>query len=216
MSSAPTDMISLLRPGLYCREIDGDFIMFDLHADRYFMPAAAAADALARFLAGTGDAGDDMLLRARGLITEARPEQVEIAPATASLVDMPLAPAPLCMTIVSVSAQARARRDLRRRKICDIVRRLAETPDADAPGSAHITHEVAAAFLRARRHVHATDQCLARGIAMKRILTRRGCSSSLVFGVSMPFAAHCWVQAGATVLTDPLDVVLRYQPIFAV
>jgi len=30
----------------------------------------------------------------------------------------------------------------------------------------------------------------------------------------MPFAAHCWVQAGDQVLTDPLDVVLHYQPIF--
>lgn len=49
---------------------------------------------------------------------------------------------------------------------------------------------------------------------MRRMLQRRGCQSCLVFGVTMPFAAHCWVQAGDKVLTDPLDVVLHYQPIF--
>ena len=51
---------------------------------------------------------------------------------------------------------------------------------------------------------------------MKRLLFARGCRSTLVFGVTMPFAAHCWVQVGETVLTDPLDIVLHYQPIFAI
>jgi hypothetical protein len=32
----------------------------------------------------------------------------------------------------------------------------------------------------------------------------------------MPFSAHCWVQADDVVLTDTLDIIRRYQPIFAV
>ncbi len=51
---------------------------------------------------------------------------------------------------------------------------------------------------------------------MKRLLAQRGCDARLVFGVTMPFSAHCWVQAEDVVLTDTLDIVRRYQPIFAV
>jgi hypothetical protein len=30
-----------------------------------------------------------------------------------------------------------------------------------------------------------------------------------------PFEAHCWAQIGQVVLTDPLERVLRFQPILA-
>lgn len=76
--------------------------------------------------------------------------------------------------------------------------------------------ELAGAFERAKRYVSGADQCLPRGIAMKRMMARQGHTVSLVFGVTMPFAAHSWVQADDLVLTDPLDVILHYQPIFAV
>ena len=52
-----------------------------------------------------------------------------------------------------------------------------------------------------------------RGIAIRRVLAGKGCDARLVIGVTLPFAAHCWVQLGSAVLTDPLDVVLPYTPI---
>src|SRR3546814_10650482 len=71
----------------------------------------------------------------------------------------------------------------------------------------------AAAFVRAWRYRNATDQCLVRSIAMRAMLARRGLGSDLVIGVMLPFSAHCWIQVGAAVLSDPLDLVVNYQPL---
>ena len=73
---------------------------------------------------------------------------------------------------------------------------------------------LAAAFQRARYYWSGIDECLSRGIAMRRELAGKGCEARLVIGVTLPFAAHCWVQLGPAVLTDPLDVVTPYTPIF--
>ena len=51
---------------------------------------------------------------------------------------------------------------------------------------------------------------------MRRVLAGKGCKVRLIIGVTLPFAAHCWVQLGSTVLTDPLDVVAPYKPILIV
>jgi hypothetical protein len=112
--------------------------------------------------------------------------------------------------------QGRARAELRRDGILDIVARLERDRPRNASCDERVIQNAAAAFLHSRRLVSAADQCLVRGIAMKRLLAQRGCDASLVFGVTMPFSAHCWVQASDVVLTDTLDIIRRYQPIFAV
>ncbi|GAD58270.1 hypothetical protein MBEBAB_0520 [Brevundimonas abyssalis TAR-001] len=39
----------------------------------------------------------------------------------------------------------------------------------------------------------------------------------MVFGIKLvPFGAHCWVQAGETVLNDTVDNVSEYTPIMVV
>ena len=43
-----------------------------------------------------------------------------------------------------------------------------------------------------------------------------GLGSDLVIGVMLPFSAHCWIQVGAAVLSDPLDLVVNYQPLLTV
>lgn len=118
--------------------------------------------------------------------------------------------------VASVAAQRRAQRDLRSRPLAHILGEISCAPGYIPAANEEACEEIAAAFHRARRYVSVADQCLPRGIAMKRMMARRRQHVSLVFGVTMPFAAHCWVQAGDIVLTDPLDVVLHYQPIFAV
>src|SRR3546814_12979139 len=74
----------------------------------------------------------------------------------------------------------------------------------------------AAAFVRAWRYRNATDQCLVRSIAMRAMLARRGLGSDLVIGVMLPSSAHCWIPVGAAVLSDPLDLVVYYQPLLTV
>jgi hypothetical protein len=136
--------------------------------------------------------------------------------AARSLVDEPSAKASMAATLCCIWEQRRARRDLQNNSLADIVSRLRRSSDQSSPSSADDCREIAAAFVRAKRYMSSDDQCLVRGIAMTRMLGRRGVAASLVFGVTMPFAAHSWVQVGDTVLTDSLDMVLHYRPIFAV
>ncbi|HET6523211.1 lasso peptide biosynthesis B2 protein [Sphingopyxis sp.] len=213
-------MIYMLRPGLYFRPFGNITLFFDLPRDRYFMLSGSRAQCFARFAAGKAAAQDIEALQREGLILPANRqlscEDRQAPPPTRSLVDGPLPQGTVRATIAVLKAQLLAKRDLRRHELAYVIAGLQpECPDA-ASAEADICTDLAAASLRAARYLPATDECLARGIAMKRLLLTRGCPSILVFGVTIPFAAHCWIQVGDTVLTDPLDIVLHYQPIFAI
>lgn len=209
-----------LRSGLHYQQFDTEFVFFDLAADRYFLLSGNAAGCFDGFLRERANPSDREFLRSRAILDEGPQSSghafVKPARATASLVDTPVADARASTTIGALWAQRRARRDLRHRRLADILFEMRGRSSGPPSRGGEISGNVAAAFVRARRYSPAIDQCLVRGIAMKRMLTRQGCSASLVFGVTMPFAAHCWVQADETVLTDPLDIILHYQPIFAV
>ena len=195
-------------------------LFFDLPCDRFFMLSGSRAERFERFAAGQALAQDIQALQNEGLISPVpgppRPMRPPVPPATQSLVDGQLQPAAVRATIASLRAQIAARHDLRRHDLPHVIAGLHSQGLAEASADPDTCTGIAAAFIRAARYLPATDQCLARGIAMKRLLFARGCPSKLVFGVTMPFAAHCWVQVGETVLTDPLDIILHYQPIFAV
>lgn len=213
-------MTFVLRPGLHFRQFENIILFFDLARDRYFMLSGRQAQRFGRFAAGQALPPDIDALRREGLISSAdcqpRPDDHHVSPATQSLLDGPLPQGSVCATIASLMAQISAKRDLRRYELAHVIRGLHFDPPGAALADPDCCAGIAAGFLRAGRYLPATDQCLARSIAMKRLLLSRGRASTLVFGVTMPFAAHCWVQVGDTVLTDPLDIVLRYQPIFAI
>lgn len=60
-------------------------------------------------------------------------------------------------------------------------------------------------------------QCLHRAFMLRRLLAHRGLSVAWVFGVrTWPFMAHCWLQAGDTLVADDLDRVLGFTPILVV
>lgn len=66
-------------------------------------------------------------------------------------------------------------------------------------------------FYRAKEH------CFFDGLVTTYILRKYGFDAVLVFGVSMPeFAAHCWVEVGDTIVTDPLSATILFSPIMAV
>ncbi|MGV7122378.1 lasso peptide biosynthesis B2 protein [Sphingopyxis sp. 550A] len=196
-------------------------MFLDLPAGRYFLIEGRTSQAFAHFLEQR--ASDDeqavlldqqLICPASGLANANLPLPQAVA---ASLIDQPLPDAPWLDTLRAIAAQRRARFDIRRHPVFEITQRIGERLGKYSPEGRQETYvRVAAAFQRARRYAPATDRCLERGIAMRRILARAGCDARLVFGVTLPFAAHCWVQTGKAVLTDPLDVVLRYKPILAV
>ena len=217
---ATNEMSAMLRSGLHHCQFAGAFVLFDLSADRYFLLTDQSAERFDRMLAGSGTSADEDHLRGLGLLADDETDKLPPAalPPTAarSLVDEPLDKASMAAIISCICAQRRARRDLQNKSLTEIVTRLGRRSNQLSSTNMDGCRRIAAAFAHAKRYMSSDDQCLVRGIAMRNMLARRGVAASLVFGVTMPFAAHSWAQVGDTVLTDFLDVVLHYQPIFAV
>ena len=70
------------------------------------------------------------------------------------------------------------------------------------------------AFLKTRKYVATPTRCLLDSLAMMKFLGRRGLYPKLVFGVTgEPFTAHCWLQAGQTLLNDNVGNTRAYTPI---
>lgn len=113
-----------------------------------------------------------------------------------------------------------ARKDVRRKNLRDIVRLLERQKgaiDPAAPCPTAWVQRASAAFQWSGLLSTLHDQCLPRSLAMMRYLIRHGQQPMLVFAVmTRPFAAHCWVQLGETVLNDQLDHVRKFTPILVV
>jgi hypothetical protein len=74
---------------------------------------------------------------------------------------------------------------------------------------------LARGFARARIFVPAARLCVPDSMALARSLWRRGIDADLYFGVRLdPFAAHCWLQHDDLLLTDPMNFVADYTPVF--
>lgn len=209
-----------VRRDLYYRQIGSDYVFFCLRSARYFSLRGSASDRFGRFISGGANAEDVTWLGERAILSEGdewhAPERVLQTRLRSSLLDRPVPPASFGATLEAILAQMRSRRELAGRTLADI---FVDLDRARVPNNAvepDICAGLAAAFERARRYVPAIDQCLVRGLAMKRMLLRRKIDSRLVIGVAMPFSAHCWVEVGDVALTDPLDTLLRFEPILAV
>lgn len=204
-----------LRPGLsYCL-IGSRAIFLDLTASRYFLLEGAGAERLAAFAAGTASADDLAWLLEHGLIESggAQAALVSAPSPVASLYDRHLGTPRPGLLLEAIAGQSCARRRLSHHSLgalleASIVSGSAADPDRCRP--------ITAAIERASRYRDATDQCLARGLAMRAMLARRGLAADLVIGVTLPFAAHCWLQSGTTVLSDPLDRVVNFTPLLTV
>lgn len=203
-------------PTHWCR-VGNTFIFLDLTRDRYFALEPSAAAHFAQILHCDQGAGELDWLAARGLqnlappIARTCPEL--IAPTCSILEDPELQRASAADTVRSVLAGAMARRHVRNVPLAKILSELPRTVPVAEPVQRSEARRAAAAFQRARHYLSGIDECLSRGIAMRRALARKGCEARLVIGVTLPFAAHCWAQLGPAVLTDPLDVVTPYTPI---
>lgn len=188
-------------------------ICLDLSASRYFLLEGEAAAAVDAFVIGAASADQFQWLAARNLVEAGVPTAApSMAPnPTHSLYDGPIETPPPWLLMEALLFQSRARRSLPRRSLST---HLVPTGLPDA--ALKRCRPVASAFARASRYRDATDQCLVRGLAMRAMFARRGLGVDLVIGVTLPFAAHCWVQAGPVVLSDPLDRVLNFKPLLAV
>ncbi|QNM83345.1 lasso peptide biosynthesis B2 protein [Sphingomonas sabuli] len=106
------------------------------------------------------------------------------------------------------------RRRLRRGLLADLISGLFEPPagDRDTPETVGLARR----FLCARRWLPHQGNCLADSLALLIFLQRHGATASLIFGAKLdPFAAHCWLQAGPTLLNDRLDRIEGFTPVAA-
>lgn len=97
------------------------------------------------------------------------------------------------------------------------LRLLVTTRTADTQSLGGKGADCVRGFEYARLFRTAANHCLPRSIALASCLAARGVRSHLVLGVrTLPFAAHCWVQQGTSVLNDSLEEVQRFHPILVV
>jgi hypothetical protein len=136
-----------------------------------------------------------------------------------------------------VASVVSARRQLRRLPLETVVNRAranhcstsGPAPASAAPVSAFVCPSSESPYFREMRslvHVFrrlrpflftAYDACLLDSLALRIFLGRYGFRPSWLFGVkSTPFAAHCWLQLGATVINDTPEHVRLYEPIMVV
>jgi len=192
-------------------------IFLDLARDRYFLLKHDAENRFQKFRAGNADEADLAWLVSTGIICPGAHQPSDNLPAfhtpEISALDTDLPAASFVCTAKAAVAQIAASRALQRHPIMRILSEIEPVSDCCIPDEHAHAMYVASAFQRARYFISGIDQCLPRGIAMKRMLARQGCRADLVIGVALPFSAHCWVQQGSTVLTDPLDLVETYKPI---
>lgn len=211
--------MSAIRGNLFHCRIGTRYIFFDLDADRYFMLDAGPALRFERFIAKTADDDDVRWLTERGIVDAAASsglqEPSHVQQPDAEYFRSSSLNASIWLVLESVVALRAAQVRLRRSRLSDTLAWLARLQSKATGGPGEVPILVATAFDRTRRLLSATDQCLPRSIAMVGVLARHSCRAQLVIGVTLPFAAHCWVQHDGIVLSDPLDRIRRFTPIFS-
>jgi hypothetical protein len=88
---------------------------------------------------------------------------------------------------------------------------------SSATCNAPYTGTLVAAFQKLRPLYPRSYLCLFDSLALLEFLAGYHILPRVVFGVvADPFQAHCWLQAGSTVINDELERVGRYKPILSV
>lgn len=200
-------------------------VALDLSADRYFLIAAPEAAALSNVGTGPPDAAAgaalDALVRRRLLGSGAG---LPIAPISAAALRLSAletastggrvpvvevaglrASAGLHLSLLGLKATLARWRIFRRR--------YERRPGVRATDDAAVA--IAQAFADARVLLPAKQLCVPDSLALSRSLWRRGIDADVYFGVRLtPFMAHAWVQRGDVLLSDTLNTVGEYTPVF--
>lgn len=200
----------------YC--LCGDQAVFlDVTADRYFALPASQNRAFIEHI--TKEAGETGEWTATDKTLPANPELCRtIAPATNSLQTAPSTRADCAYVARAVMAYAAIAIRLKRRGFADVLQQSANRrPMGVALPSTQIYLRILAAFNALAPICGRAENCLPRSIAFHALAVTSGHCPSLVIGVKRdPFAAHCWVQDGQTVLNDRTEHVRIFTPILVI
>jgi hypothetical protein len=206
-----------LRPGLHATVIDDIPVFIDEGTGKYFVLRGALAEHYRAFAAGGASPLAIAALATQGLLEEGRGTSTPMLP-SAQTDHLTLCGSPSRLLIVKAAAkQLIVTRRIKRGSFTNIIaeiRREIARMSGNRPAREGLTQaEIARAFEQARRIAPAIDRCLPRSIAIAAMLRANGHRPTIVFGVRMPFAAHCWVQCGTRIVSDAIDDVHPLTPI---
>lgn len=214
-----------LRSGLHLCLLDGRALFLDIESGRYFAAAGQSAATLARLAAAGGSDENERLdvgkLLACALIVPAGKGDVFAPTATVDPLQAAFSAAGDAVgwrgTARSAVRQLAARRMTARMTFAQILReilRRRRRENRRDNRSGHSLEALAAFHERAGLFLGHADRCLPRSLALLLDAYANGHRPQFVIGVrSHPFAAHCWVQSGGTVLNDNIDHARLFTPI---
>lgn len=211
-----------LAPWVHAVAIEEDLVFLDLRADAYVCLAQVGAavrfaPAQRRLRISDSELASD--LSAEGLVTGAR--------APPRIRPRPWGGPPVRSVLPQTSAPLRGRdlgemsrglwdlwRHYRGRALPSLLAAAAPPSAAPPSGASEALLSYVDAFHRWSPYAPVSGKCLLRAFLLLRALRRAGHDAQWVFGVSTwPFLAHCWLQAGDTVLDDTFERVGGYTAI---
>jgi len=218
-------MAYTLAPHISFGFVGADAVVLDMAADRYLRLGKAESDVLRALIeeerASPVSTALDRLCRSGMIIGGSGP----IAPVVA---------APILSSVVETTASSRAA--FQPRLIEILTDRMMAARWMDVAGlSRTMAHwralrsrqgpfdratpssltDLVRGFHRGMRYYPAKRRCVQDSLALMTCLWRRHLDAELYFGVRLdPFAAHCWVQSGDLLLTDPAASVAEFSPVF--
>ncbi|MDT7529072.1 lasso peptide biosynthesis B2 protein [Sphingopyxis sp. SE2] len=205
--------------------VDDRAVALDLRTDRYFMIAAAETSALrSAGIEGTGlvdGVGIGALVRRRLIGTGTGPAIAPVVaePLSRSALEVEAngrrigwpeiafvrAQASLCLRFLGLQKTLARWQRLR-------LRYQNRKPPNDVEQAAL---QYAQGFADGRLLLPAKTLCVPDSLTLACILWRRGIDADVYFGVRLaPFLAHAWVQRGDMLLSDTLNTVGEYTPVF--
>lgn len=210
---------------LFACAVAGTHIFLDLQCDRYFRLADAEQATFAALLqedARCPPSSLEALMRLGVLTTDRGGKAIALTRHTlpdqslTETLDVGSRPGTWLRDLVEVTALVHsARRTVARRHLTGA---FARTAAARASELRHqdkdLRDRLVGRFLAVRSFVPQPAKCLHDTLALSRFLARRHLFPDIVIGVKLhPFAAHCWLQDGTTVLNDALTSARDYQPV---
>lgn len=217
-----------LRDGLHFCNCSGRVVFLDVHTDRYFALSGKADQAFRAWIAGevTVEEPDEhlnCLMRINLLVLETGQGRNGTEPslqrATRDFQPCPVGRAFLIGTNAFLLRYG-ARRNIRSHSLRAVIRDVRERKAALGSMAQDAVKEMSIAckaFGSTGWAFQSKDQCLPESIAFHRLCLNRGVPASLFLGVSVnPFAAHCWVQHGDTVINDRVERIRQFTPILEI
>lgn len=210
-----------LRPGLSFCFIGDRAVLLDLEADRYFLLAGEPLRVVRDAMVGRIDGRRPLIypqLGPRPILVEgaAGVAPVAIDMPTHSALEAPQRTGVQIGTAELFGAQFRSAAALRIVGLRHSLSRWRATRPSGLRGADDgAAAAVAQSYAAKRALVPLRRSCVPDSLALVRLLWRRGIDADVLFGVRLdPFAAHCWVQQGDQLLSDPLSNVTDFTPVF--